>query len=97
MKNEIYKNDVNMLIDEFSKLYNDAMYLKKIVNIYFENNVEHDKIKIFFSKFDDDYIIAFYKNEKIVNYVIFDFDFDFLTIDDYNCKTIEQCINKFFN
>lgn len=97
MMNEIYKNDVNMLIDEFSKLYNDAMYLKKIVNIYFDNNIEHDEIKIFYENNDDTYLIAFYKNEKIVNYVIFDFDFDFFTIDDYKCKTIEQCIIEFFN
>jgi hypothetical protein len=95
MKNEIYKNDVNMLIDEFSKLYNDAIYLKKIVNIYFENNIAHDEIKIFFENDDDIYLIAFYKNKKIINYVIF--NFDFLTIDDFDCETIEQCIIEFFN
>lgn len=95
--NEICKNDINMLIDNFSMLYNDVMYIKKIINIYFENNVIHDEIKIFYENDDDIYMIAYFKGNKIVNYVIFDFDFYNYTINDFDYDTIEQCINEFFN
>lgn len=98
-KNEICKNDINKIIDNFSMLYNDVMYIKKIINIYFENNIEHDKIELYFHKHDDIYMIAYYKNEKIVNNIIFDFDFETYSLFDEisKCKSLNDVIEKYFD
>lgn len=91
----INKNDF-FKIHTLTKYFDNDQFMK-IIDLYNQHNVEHDKIEIFFENDDDEYMIVFYKNEKIVDYVIFNFDVDILTIDNYDCETIEQCINEFFN
>lgn len=86
----------NVLFEKFD--IDSTHLMNKIIHIKYKLKHLFNKTKFYYQNDDDLYLIVAYdKNNNVINYLYYDFDFIKLNIDDYSFECYDELTHEFYD